>query len=1196
MKKAKNFIVSAIRENSFSNRPFLAMSFFMVLTLLSPFINILFEIKPDVHNFSQHIISNASINNLDIAKRVKLFYWTLVGIFLLSGIVFISLKRLTAKIKEENALLSNIYSISIIGILTFFSGILMYQTDSAMFFIVVVLLFVFMDFRSAKNTKIVLALWPVLVAFPMALLGYTFLKYKNFFGIVAVEQKIRGHLISLEPQPLIFVALLFFIALLSYKIRNSILNKKSSDSLLFASLPIVLAPVVVSLLLEFLNIFNVRFDIVYNHPFQIFTVMILVSIGLFYLLLKSKKDFNKKIVQRYFIALCLLGYVILMAQPYRYMVPGKEFFESANHGIAVDHLFRYGSIPFVENFDAHMLNQQLLSYVYVFLNGYEPWSHSLYVFYFYVLEIIVLYFVFRKVLGDVNSFILLLCVPVLPVILNEFALAGLFALYIIKILQNPKPKNFYGFWILGIVLCLYKLDVGYGALLSGIIIYFLFNKLQHNRFDWKPFLKSAVIVIVLLVVLFAVLCLAKSINPITRLQEFLLAAMSDQNWGIAKMGNTSNYLFRISYYILPIVTATYAVYILFKLLFQSEFWQGKRNHPKIVAAIVFFLYFFLFFVFNAQRGIVFHNFEYGNIIRITSTIPIALLFLTLLFNGKNKLVYFSVVFLGMFLFLNSANPDFKNRSASLLAKSINSGSFHEKFTEMYSFNGSRLRVGYDESELNFFRNFLDASLAKDESYYDFSSTNLFHVLTGRKNPVYINQSPLMLNGDKAQDFELGYLKKKNISVVLMPIKNNYWHAISEVYVDFKYYKIAEYVYANFTPLYRNSAFDVYVLKSKKAYFESKLKSLGQQAGDGTLTDFNFIKEDVIQKNNLLVENSGSAITLKSNGTTPYVIGIVDYLRKSNRLKNEDAPAKLHFSFDASNAGNIKMYFRLSAADAFSEENMKEFPITAAGNNEIYMDFTKIPFEMMIAINVTSITPKSFQFISQSQGIISEPEKIDYNIGFVPKLWAENSEQPDFSNVKALDQAIEETKISLKSKNLNKTKVGVFAYYELESPVDIMATVDLSVNDVSRASYRLCIMAGKHQYALRVSNGFYWWNSTNPKIILTADNLVKVTKCSLITEDGRTAIDYKSDGLTLANLTDENWKNGCSASLNMILLNYSPAKENLLKQYKKIKLIDGRIVTVKSYAVSGNYINVTLVENVQEYVEGLQYPNALEFIK
>lgn len=1196
MNKIKEYIVAAIKENSFNNRSFLALSFFICLGLFSPFINILFEIKPEVSNFSQHIISNASVNNLDVGKRVSLFYKTLIALFFLTGTIFVLFKKLTSHTNEASKLLKHLYSISIIGILTFFSGILLYQTDTAIFFILVCLLFIFNEIRTKKNNNIILALWPVLISFPFALFSYTFIKNKSFFEKIPLEIKIKGYVLTIDFQSLVFIFLLFGFAVVAYFIKNQILKKTEANKLLLASLPIVFIPTIVSFLLESLNIANVRFNIVYNHPFLLFGILIFVAFGLFYYLLNTKKQINQQIINKYFMAFCLLSYVILIAQPWRFMIPDKEFFEAANHGIAVDHFFKYGSIPFVENFDAHMLNQQFFSYIYVFFNGYEPWSHSLYILFFYVIEIIVLFFVFKKTLGDVNSFFLILCVPILPVILNEFALAGLFALFVIKLLNNPKAKNFYMFWILGILICLYKLDVGYGALISGIVIYFIFNKVLNNKFEFKQLVKSAVIVILPIVVLFIVLCLVKSINPISRLQEFLLAAMSDQNWGIVKMGNTSNYLFRVSYYILPLLVTTYAVYFLFKLFFQKEFFQKKLNNTKAVSAIIFFFFFFFFFIFNAQRGIVFHNFEYGNIIRITSTIPIALLFLTLIFNTKNKLVYFSVVFIGVFLFLNSTNVDFKNRSYSLLTKSINSGSFHEKFSEMSAFNGTRLKVTFDQSEINFFKNFLDKSLTKDETYYDFSSTNFYHVLTNRKNPVYVNQSPLMLNGDKAQDFEIKYLKDKNISIVLMPIKNNYWHAISEVYVDFKYYKIAEYIYSNYSPLFRTGSFDVYVLKSKKAYFNAKLKSLGETVSNVSVTDFNFLNKSYISKSNLVVENTNNQISLKSAGSSPFFIGMMDYLRKNNKLKNENLPSKLNFKFNASTTGNIKIYYNLNPTDTFSEDRAKEFPVTISGSNEINMDFGKIPFEIMVGVNVESITPQVFQFVSDSQGSVDNPDKIDYFIGFVPKLWAENSRNEIFNSVKSFKVPVEETTVSIEAKNLNRNKEGVFAFLEIESETDMTASIDLSENNISKASYGFSVLAGKHQYAIRVSNGFYWWNSTDSKITFKAEKAVKLSKFSLITENGKTTVDYKSNGLTLSNLNDENWNNGCSTTYNMVVLDYSPTKENLLKTNKKIKLSDNRVVTIKGYYVSGNYINITIEEKLQDYINVIGFPNALEFVK
>ncbi len=195
MNKVKENIVAAIKENSFNNRSFLALSFFICLSLFSPFINILFEIKPEVSNFSQHIISNASVNNLDVGKRVSLFYKTLIALFFLTGTIFVLFKKFTSHTNEASKLLKYLYSISIIGILTFFSGILLYQTDTAIFFILVCLFFIFNEIRTNKNNNIILALWPVLISFPFALFSYTFIKNKNFF------EKITLALVLLSTPP-----------------------------------------------------------------------------------------------------------------------------------------------------------------------------------------------------------------------------------------------------------------------------------------------------------------------------------------------------------------------------------------------------------------------------------------------------------------------------------------------------------------------------------------------------------------------------------------------------------------------------------------------------------------------------------------------------------------------------------------------------------------------------------------------------------------------------------------------------------------------------------------------------------------------------------------------------------------------------------------------------------------------------------
>ena len=81
IQKISFYITTIVRKNTFNNRALLAFGFFISLCLFAPFINIIFEIKPEVTSFSQHIISNASINNLDVGKRVSLYNKTIFCIF-----------------------------------------------------------------------------------------------------------------------------------------------------------------------------------------------------------------------------------------------------------------------------------------------------------------------------------------------------------------------------------------------------------------------------------------------------------------------------------------------------------------------------------------------------------------------------------------------------------------------------------------------------------------------------------------------------------------------------------------------------------------------------------------------------------------------------------------------------------------------------------------------------------------------------------------------------------------------------------------------------------------------------------------------------------------------------------------------------------------------------------------------------------
>ncbi|WP_445717181.1 hypothetical protein [Flavobacterium sp.] len=1193
------FIKNLFQTNEKATKSYWALSIFFAIAIAAPLFNILFEFKPGVKDFSDHIISNASLYGLDVSKRVSLFYRALMIIIISTFSFFAFVNKLTNKASEANEdILKAIYSISIIGIFSVLSGFLVINIDFSSYFLLLLAVLLLTEIKFKKlNQNVNLTVWPLLVAIPSALLFFTYFKKNNFFEWIKPEVSIKTHVLTIEPFLLAFLFFLIPFLFLFYFVAFR--NKANPNALFKASIVLVSVPIVLSLLLELSNVVNLRFGYIFNSPLLLFTFLLLASFVIFYFLLKKYKNttFTKAYFESYFLSILLIGLLVILAQPWRMISPENEFFETANHGLSIDHFFRYGSIPIIENFDAHMLHYQFFAFIYGFVNGYEPAATMLYANYFYVIEVLVLFFVFRKVFGKLNSFLLVLCLPILTVVLNEFTFSGLFILMLLKLINNKSTKNFYYFWIVAVFLCLYKLDIGYAAILAGLLTYVVLEYVIYNKITIKPIVKSGAIVGGVFLFIFCSICLLKGINPIFRLQEFLLAAKSDQNWGVTRMGNMNHFLFRIAYYIVPVITIITFISVIIKYVFnkdkQLEFFKNKQH----LSAFAFFIFFVLFFFFNAQRGIVRHNFEYDNIKKIISTVPFALMMLMFVINKKNQLISALTILLFSFLILNASKPDFKNKHTTLFREAINSYSFHEKFLEAQRFDNTRVREAFDQSEIKMFKKLLDVVLLPEETYYDFSSKNFYHALTGRKNPSYVNQTPLMINGDKAQEIEINKIKEANIPIILMPIKGIIWHAIDEVYTDFKYYKMSEYIYNNYTPLYRLPTFDVYVLKGKEKEYLSKIKAAGFLENKTNFTDFTFFNTNAISKNNIqVVSNPDKSITINSVGASPNFIGLLDYLKKQNQIKESNLPCKLGFSLQSFSQGNIKIYYKLTTEESFSENFVKEFPITSLENTEINLELPKTPIEIMVAVNTSGIVLKEFSITNGSQSEIKSPEKIDYFIGFVPKLWAEESEEIAFEKVDSLKEIAEETTASINVNKLNSYSQGCYAYLELDSDSDSNGTIEIISNDNVKASYAFSIVPGKHSYAIRISNSYYWWNSSTLKINFRAEKVMKISKYSLILSDGSQQEMFKGNGITLTNLNDENWINGCSLQYNMILFDYSPKKEKILKEFKKIKLSNGSVLNITGFYVSGNYINVTISEKVSDFVSLIGYPNHIEFIK
>ncbi|HSD14318.1 MAG TPA: hypothetical protein VLB74_06695 [Flavobacterium sp.] len=81
-------------------------------------------------------------------------------------------------------------------------------------------------------------------------------------------------------------------------------------------------------------------------------------------------------------------------------------------------------------------------------------------------------------------------------------------------------------------------------------------------------------------------------------------------------------------------------------------------------------------------------------------------------------------------------------------------------------------------------------------------------------------------------------------------------------------------------------------------------------------------------------------------------------------------------------------------------------------------------------------------------------------------------------------------------------------------------------------------------------------------------------------------------ITLANYSDENWKNGVGLTFNMLLVDYSKEKYDLISKGTELQLPSGQKVPYIGYETKDNYIHIMLAEKPTTYQAAVEYPNEI----
>ena len=163
------------------------------------------------------------------------------------------------------------------------------------------------------------------------------------------------------------------------------------------------------LYLEVYNILN-QYNIILTYKIRtivvIYGICMIASVVYYFINRKKKIKF---IYTKFYYPIILISFGAIIASLTMSTIVNTDFFESANHGLGVYEFFRYGKIPLIETFDAHMLSNQLFGIVYGYLNNdILGATFCLYNSYKKIIYCIIVYYFMKKIFSRDTAFFITL--------------------------------------------------------------------------------------------------------------------------------------------------------------------------------------------------------------------------------------------------------------------------------------------------------------------------------------------------------------------------------------------------------------------------------------------------------------------------------------------------------------------------------------------------------------------------------------------------------------------------------------------------------------------------------------------------------------------------------------------------------------------------------------------------------------------
>lgn len=905
-------------------------------------------------------------------------------------------------------------------------------------------------------------------------------------------------------------------------------------------------PLALSVYLELVNVLAGRGKVVVGlKKWYLVSVLLMAAAGVaLALVIRAAKlrGFDEKRAAYPFI---IIGVAALSGQLGLSTIYSADVIESANAGNLISDFLNFGKLPLIEHYGGHMLKAVPEGIWYGIVNGdftgaaFSPYSGML-----VPVLAVLFYFLVSRVWNRDAAFWTALLFP----FYSSFELFGQGVYIILAVLAFTKKNSYFRaslIWLACLWCTLRRLDLGFAFDLAGagaLAAYILYEK------KWKaikPLAVTLAVYVAALGVLWCGLCVWKSVDPVSRLHEFVTISASNLNWAYDNIGDPGLAMYSWCYLILPFFMAVSYVYVLVSKSFRKK----AGNTGWLILLMLGASYFA-----NLPRGLVRHSLAEGGTIFTIWTAYLYVAVLACFFLGRK---YFLPVFAGFLLlnalFLNNTNYSelsFSDGAGSRVSDLMDTWSVSKldredaESPEAAKTYWAELRESGEKVErvqaakekrlkTEPLKRLTDLLLDEDETYVDFMNRTFSYSLLQKENPVYVSQSPMQLSGVYSQECFIREIEENSEKhpIVLMPYNaETYWtmDGIANVYRN---YKVAEYIYQNYVPLCHDDIYAVWCLPDRYDDMKEKVEASVKEKKSVDIAGF-ALDEEQYTTENMTVKNDGNKVTLKAAGADAFLDGLQNMIDFSDYT---GGGAALTLTYISDTEGTVELYYTkekgedYSAAQSVSTEISKDggtinltVPVTENSRYRL-----TIPENSCVTITSVSVGG-AIELIDYGYDCIYSKETADgiylrpgisehfYYLDDLTQVWGEKdaekaSENPVVSDVVKEGEfyhiseigTLDKTSgnyLKLKASYMGKDEEG---YTEADDEkVNITVFMGSMVNGTfkEKCRYQLTMEEGTHTCLIRCSSDYCWYSDTVDTIKLYADDTLTDVEMEILQGD------------------------------------------------------------------------------------------------